>query len=135
MTISVAAWDSKVESYQEYSARKRREAQDEAIRRRVEALFKLSLARLDWTRYAFGVEHGMEKLDGPCRVHAYVVCKDCYRDKVGQVDPRTSVATSAITAVLPDNEVLRVGTEMLEAVQAMIGHEQIHHQAQSRARV
>lgn len=134
MKATIAQWDPKTESYQEFQARQRREKDSAALQRRVEAVFKLALSSLDWSRYAFGVEHGMDVASGPCRVHSYVVCKDCYRDQAGHVDPRTIVGTSAIRALFPDNEALSVGMDMAEAVRSMINHEQIHHASGSRAR-
>jgi hypothetical protein len=126
--MTIAPWNSKDESYAEYSERKRRVEGAERQRRKERALFHLALSGLKISRYAFGVEHGKAAELGPWRVHAYVVCIDCYKNRIGEVEVRTLVATSAIREELdPDNQVLAVGANMMPVLKSMIEHEREHH--------
>lgn len=130
MTTALETRPRDGETWQEFQARKRQEAAEAQRRRREAELFRVALTGLKLDRYAFGVEHGLSEPSGHWRVHAYVVCKDCYRGRAGQMDPRTLVATSKIREELdPDNETLAVGVNMLEAVESMIRHERQYHRS------
>lgn len=120
------------ETWPEFNLRKHREAQEAREKRKERELFRLALVGLNLRRYVFGVEHGMEGVGGPWRVHAYVACKECYRDQVGLVDPRTLVATPDVKDELRDNEILAVGANMLNVIASMMDHEQKLHGGRAR---
>lgn len=133
MTTVVESRPRDGETWPEFNLRKHREVQEAREKRRQKELFRLALAGLDFRRYVFGVEHGMQGDGGPWRVHAYVACKTCYQEKSGLVDPRTLVANSAIREELdPDNETLSVGANMLNVVASMMDHEQKFHGGRPR---
>lgn len=132
MTTVIESRPRDGETWPEFNLRRHREAKVLQDKRREKELFRLALVGLDLRRYVFGVEHGMEDEGGPWRVHAYVACKNCYREKAGLVDPRTLVATPNVRDELPDNESLAVGANMLNVIASMIDHEQRFHGGRPR---
>lgn len=132
MTTVVESRPREGETWPEFNLRKHREAREAREARKQKELFRLALVGLNLRRYVFGVEHGMEAEGGPWRVHAYVACKDCYRDSAGLMDPRTLVATPDVREELPDNEALAVGANLLNVIASMMDHEQKFHGGRPR---
>lgn len=121
------------ESWPEFQARRRREAAEAQLLRKHRELFRMALAGLKLDRYVIGVEHGLAEPHGPWRVHGYVVCKDCYKNAAGVIDPRTTVLDSSVREELDmSNETLTVGANMLAVIKSMLDHEKQFHGGRPR---
>ncbi len=124
--MGIAPWDPSTETFSEWTKRQEKAVADERSQRRARELFRLALVNLPMKRYAIGVEHGVDPERGVPDVHAYVVCKDCYR-KPGLEEPRALVMDGKVKKLFPDNELLAVGADMMEVIGAMMDHEKAKH--------
>ena len=131
VNLGIQPWDRGTETFSEWNRRRERAIAEQREQRKSRELFRLALVNLPFKRYAVGVEHGRDEDDKP-QVHAYVVCKDCYRGKAGLVDPRALVLDDKVKRFFEDNEVLAVGADMVEILGAMMDHERKVHGGRSR---
>lgn len=131
-SLGIQPWDQGTETFSEWTKRRDKAVQEQRDERRRRELFRLALVHLPIRRYAVGVEFGMDAERGEPGVHAYAVCKECYRTTPGLVDPRVIVMDDRIKQVVPDNEVLAVGADMMEIISAMMDHEQRVHGGRPR---
>jgi len=129
--LGIQPWDKGTETFSEWNKRRERAVEQQRDERKQRELFRLALVNLPLKRYAVGVEHGVDVELAEPGVHAYVVCKECYR-RPGLVEPRALVMDDQVKRFFPDNEVLTVGADMMEIIGAMMDHEQKVHGGRPR---